>query len=791
MNAIVALALALGSLQEAERHAPVDFYGEIQPLIAVHCVRCHGAEKPKGGLRLTRREDALRGGASGEAAIVPGDSARSRLFRLVTSTDADERMPRKGRPLAAREIDLLRRWIDQGASWPEKDDYWAFQPPRRPAVKDPARAIDSLVLAKLESRGIAPSPPASRETLLRRVTFDLVGVPPSPEERDAFLADGATDAYERVVDRLLADPRHGERWARHWLDVARYAESDGFENDKIRPHAWRYRDYVVRSLNDDKPYDRFVMEQIAGDELWPGDGDALIATGFSRLGAWDELCKNEKQRWQDYLNDATDTLGAAFLGLTLGCARCHDHKYDRVTMKDYYSLQAFLAGSRRDRKPLPGGGADPEEVRKALAAAEASVVEAKRRMEDLRRKHAFAILDERRKETRVGRLILVPDDEVKKRVDKLDKEARDRIDKEIKARDVEADLYRPFAEGVFASERKPATRILHRGELGSPGAEVQPAFIDALGGGSGATRGALARWVASRENPTTARVIVNRLWQHHFGRGLVGTPSDLGRNGDRPSHPELIDWLACELMEGSWKLKRLHKLMVMSATYRQSSAPNEAAARLDPENRLLWRMNRRRLEGEAIRDAVLVASGRLNPKRGGPGVYAKIGKEVLIDLPNNDKLPSWGTATESEGCRRTIYVFQRRALMLPIVEAFDGADMNNTCARRAVTTVAPQALSLFNGEFAREEAAHFARRLEGVEARERVNLAWRIALSREPSPAELEAAAAFLEEQAARRLGAGAGTGGAPEAARKEADRAALVDFCHVLLNTNEFVYVD
>ncbi len=798
--------------QEKSPRAPsdrVDFYGEVKPLLAIHCAKCHGAEKPKAGLRLDRRDGLLKGGESGEAAVVPGKSAGSVLIRRVGSKDPEERMPPKGEPLAAAQVETLRRWVDQGAPWPDKDDYWAFKPPERPAVPGVKEAgvpnpIDAFVQAKLESRGLRPAPPAEKVALLRRLTADLVGMPPAPEEADAFLADGSPDAVEKLVDRLLADPRYGERWARHWLDLVRYGESDGYENDKVRPHAWRYRDYVIRSLNDDKPYDRFIREQIAGDELAPGDPEAIVATGFARLSPWDPLCKNEKQRWQDFLNDATDTTGSVFLGMTLGCSRCHDHKYDRITMTDYYSLQSFFAEARRENKPLPDGGNDPGHFRREVERAEAAVKSLRAEKQELRDRNALRVVLEKSQAGEPDEKLSPTDEEIRKSVDKHDKARASAVEKEIKLQESVADLYRPTAEVILETGAKAApTHLLKRGNLATPGPEVKPAFIaalagdrpeasvaPALGGKSTGRRSALAEWLASPSNPMTARVIVNRLWQHHFGAGIVATPSDFGRNGRKPTHPELLDWLACELVANGWRLKPIHRLMLTSATYRRSTAFDAESAKADPENRLLWRMNRLRLEGEALRDSILAVSGRLNPKRGGPGVYPRISKEINTELPTNDQPPCWGTATEEEGCRRTIYVFQRRALMYPLVEAYDGAEMSHTCPKRPVTTVAPQALSLFNGEFARGEARFLAERAardSGGDRGRQVERAYRLALVRPPSEEDRKEALRFLDGQARRRLPPGE----ADARARAEAERMALVDFCHVLFNSNEFVYLD
>ena len=570
-------------------------------------------------------------------------------------------------------------------------DHWAWKPPVRPDVPRVRAAawarnpIDAFILAKLEAAGLKPAAPARREQLLRRVTFDLTGLPPTPAEIDAFLADGTADAYERVVDRLLASPHYGERWGRHWLDLARYAESNGYEHDEARPEAWRYRDYVLRAFNADKPYDRFVREQLAGDELAPDDPDALTATGFNLLGPDMTDASSQAARRQNTLDDMTDTAGLVFLGLTVGCARCHDHKFEPIPQSDYYRLQAFFAPALR--------------------------------AEDFRRNKQFAVLREK-------------------------------------------------------AAAPPKTFVLSRGELKRPGNEVAPGYpiillpakrsapaaFRPLSASSG-RRSALAAWLTDARNPLTARVLVNRLWQHHFGRGLVPTASDFGIRGQPPTHPQLLDWLACEFVSGGWSIKRLHRLMLLSNTYRQSTRPAAEARQRDPENQLFSRMNRQRLEGEAIRDALLAVSGRLDRRLGGPSVYPP--------LPTAVK--GWTVSADPrDHRRRSVYVFARRNLRFAFLEAFDLPDSNLSCPKRERSTTATQALTLLNSAEVREAAKALAARVEGAAATQagRVTLAYRLALGRRPTAAELGIARAFLAE-------------------------SPLAEFCRALLNLNEFVYLD
>jgi hypothetical protein len=757
----------------------VNYHEHIKPVLAVHCLKCH-EDDAKGGLRLDTRERALSGGESGEAGIVPNQSARSEVVRRIHSHDADDMMPPKGARLTDAEKALITRWIDEGAKWPERDDYWAFQPPREAAVPDGAGAnpIDRFVSARLVANGVAPVPEADARTLLRRAFFDLVGMPPTPEEAALFLNDKSPDAYQKLIARLLADPRYGERWARHWLDVARYGESDGYEDDKVRPLAWRYRDYVIRSLNADKPYDRFVQEQLAGDELWPDDPDAWIATGFLRLGAWDGMSKEPEKQRADFLNDATDATGAVFLGMTLGCARCHDHKYDAISQRDYFAVQAFFGGAQRERPEMKVRPAEPEFVTAAFKADSAELSRLRGEREELLTAARAAIEKENASQPEKKK---PSDDDVKKRADKDSAGKLGKLDEAIKPLAARIRFHEPHAEAVTGCARP--VRLLKGGELSRPGDEISPGFIAAMqrAGDSAPEpkRAALARWLTSPEHPLTARVIVNRVWQHHFGAGLVATPSDFGRNGQRPTHPDLLDWLARRLIADGWSLKKLHLFIMTSDTYRRASSTDGPAFAKDPDNKLLWRANRRRIEAEAIRDTLLAVSGTMNPAMGGPGVYARLPAGINVEFPNNDKELSWGAGSEADHRRRSIYLFQRRTLTYPLMEVFDAAPMNQSCAARPLTTVAPQALALFNGEFARECAGHLASRLKneaGDDASRRIERAFQLAFTRPPSATERTAALDFLRDQTALRKGDA---------------NSAFIDFCHTLLNANELIHAD
>ena len=568
------------------------------------------------------------------------------------------------------------------------DDHWAWKPPIRPAVppvagSQPTNPIDAFIRAKLDAVGLSPAPPAMPEQLLRRVTFNLTGLPPTPDEIDEFVRDKSPDAWGKVIDRLLASPRYGERWGRHWLDLARYADTNGYEFDEPRPDAWRYRDYVIRSFNADKSFDRFAIEQIAGDEAVPGDRDALIATGFNLLGPDMTDASDQAQRRHNTLNDMTDTTGLAFLGLTVGCARCHDHKFEPIPQVDYYRLQAFFAPTvfRRDLSVAsPAERKAHDDAMSSYLAATSAIRDEIAALEEPHRTKLFeAKLSKLSPEAQAAhrtpvekrnggqqelvaeteRKVVVTAAEIAKAMSANDRAKLAALQNRLKTFDAKKPPPLPVAMGLTdASGPPPKTHVLDRGELSNKAAEVTPGYLAVLSSGgkpanaeptkdSTGRRLALAKWIANPDNPLTARVIVNRLWQHHFGRGLVATPSDFGLRGGRPTHPELLDYLATELVNGGWHLKHMHRLMLTSETYQQSTQASPEALANDPDNKLLARMNRQRLEGEAVRDALLAVSGRLNPIMGGPGVVlpessaaaggskaASIGNKIAIDMIN-------------------------------------------------------------------------------------------------------------------------------------------------------------
>ncbi len=691
------------------------------------------------------------------------------------------------------------------------EPHWSFAPPTRPRtpkvkqtvwVRNP---IDAFILAELDANDLKPANEADRATLLRRVTFDLTGLPPTPAETDAFLDDKRPNAYERVVERLLASPRYGERWAQHWLDLARFADTDGFEFDQTRPDAWRYRDWVVSALNRDVPYDRFLTLQLAGDEVAPEDPSAIVATGFNRCYP-DMVDQNDQGlRRQNSLNDMTETTGLVFLGLTIGCARCHDHKTDPIKIDDFYRLQAFFTPARfRDDLPIasPREKAEYEARRSAWDEKQSVLRAALNRLEAPARSlfapgHPAGLDDETivafsrdfsERTPRDERLIFEANAK-DKRVPKLawqlglepwSRALRDDLLRRLERSRVEEPARLPSARGVDeAGPSAPATYLLKRGELSMRGPEVfpdVPGVLKPVAGlasiqphpNSTGRRTALAAWLARPEHPLTARVIVNRLWQHHFGQGIVATSSDFGVMGAEPSHPALLDWLASELPRRGWRVKEMHRLLVTSATYRQSTRATAEAMELDPDNELLGRFRRARLDGEAIRDALLAVSGTLSPTIGGPSVFPELPAELT-------KLSSKGAVwpvspTVEERSRRSLYVFIRRNLRYPFFEAFDRPDTNASCPRRSVTTIAPQALTLLNSRIAHDAASALALRVSreaGPSRDAQIPLLFHLAYGRAPDPEEAALARGFLERD------------------------PSLERLCLAILNANEFVYID
>jgi hypothetical protein len=718
----------------------VDFNRDVLPILSGHCFACHGpdASKRKADLRLDVRESAVaeRGGGS---AIVPGRPAEGALIARITAPDAEGRMPppKAGPRLKADQVRLLRTWIEQGAAYTA---HWAFLPPRRPPlprVQDatwPQTPIDHFILQRLEQQRLRPAPRASREVLIRRATLDLIGLPPTPAEIEAFLADVSPNAYERLIERLLQSPHYGERWGRHWLDVARYADSGGFETDIFFANAWRYRDYVLRSFNADKPFDQFIREQIAGDELDPNDRQALLATALYTIGpVLEEAGMVRGKLDYDWLTDAVDTTGSAFLGLTLGCARCHDHKYDPIAQRDYFGLQAvFAASDLFDFNP------DGTILREHVA------------------------LRKTEKEFQQAQKIVV---------------------REKKPADYDEYPELPL-RGLGHRSKPLAVRLLHRGELDRPGEAVEPGLPAQLATGSSMGslprdkwRTALANWVASDQNPLTARVLVNRLWQWHMGQGLVRTPNDFGTRGERPTDSELLDWLAVEFMEHGWSFKHLHRLLLLSSTYQMASTATPEALRLDPSNHLWTRFQPRRVEAEVVWDSMRAVAGTLNRKMYGLPIVPPLDPRELIG-----NYRSWSPSPPEEADRRAVYLVVRRSFRFPALSAFDLPDNVSSCGQRDSTVVPNQALALLNNRTIREQAGAFAERLlrEAGRSREAVAArAWLYVYGRTITADELREVVAFLRarEQTAP-----------PEATDPRKD--AVAELGVALFNTSEFLYL-
>ena len=797
------IALLLGPILAANLLAQSNadlFTGQLLPVFAKNCVGCHMGGNASGGLHLDNLDSVLAGGKHGPA-LAPGDAMGSLLLQYVRG-ERSPKMPMGG-ALDPSTIDLLAKAVAQmkpAAESKKTNPYldWLLHKPKEPAlpavqnanwVKNP---IDRFILAKLEEKGLQPAHPASKRALLRRVYFDLIGLPPTPAEIEAFEKDNSPDAYEKIVDKLLADPRYGERWARHWLDLARFAESDGFAIDAERPTAWRYRDYVIRSFNQDKPYDTFVKEQIAGDEMQGGNrSERLVALGFLRMGTWEADANFKTQLRQDVLNDITTTVGQVFLGFTVGCARCHDHKYDPIPQRDFYRLQAFFAPMRVEDRPAPFSEPEhPKLMKTNQREFEDEAEEANDALKQLeeRLKEKFASVHKSKPETKKGGDFMKALKDAKDPTFAAEERAKwtEASNHARKLTEMSA-RYRPVAYSVsdVVPPQVPSlaeTYVLAGGELANKGEKVEPGFLQAVvgknetatipfAGGSSGRRTALAEWIASANNPLTARVIVNRLWQHHFGEGIVRTPSDFGINGDRPSHPELLDWLATRLVAEHWSLKAIHRLMLTSNAYRQSTEnPNyEKYVQADPKNQLLWRMNWIRLEGEAIRDSVLAISGQLQSSDGGPGVFVS----VPSDLAEGFEFFKWFPSSEKEQARRTIYTFQRRSVMNPMIEVFDGANMSEVCSRRSTTIVPTQAFALMNSPFMNAEAKHFAERViefAGPDRDKQVEDAFLLALGRAPSAGERQKAVQLFTSASASD---------------------ALARLGLVLFNLNEFLYLE
>lgn len=812
------------------------FENEIRPLLVENCLKCHGPDKQEGSLRLDSLDAMLTGGDSGPA-IEVGAAAKSLLVSAVRHEDFE--MPPNKR-LSDEHIDALIAWIDSGAVWPETSaggleirrqhalsdedrDYWAFRPLARITPPDISTAVDSdrrqndidaFIIAALNEQGLTLAPPAEPLVVLRRLYFDLVGVPPTPDEVDAYLADRSEGAYERLVDHLLDDPRYGQRWGRHWLDLVRYAESDGFKQDAYRPTAYLYRDYVIDALNRDIPYDQFVAEQIAADEISPDDPQRLAATGYLRHWIYEYNQRDVRTQWSNILNDLTDVTSEVFLGLGMGCARCHDHKFDPILQKDYYRLQATFAAFLPRDDALYGTQEELQAYRAQQRTWEEATAEIRKEMEALeqgvRERTASKAIDKFPPDVR-PLLRRVSDErtpheqqiadlafrQVTEEWNKLDyakqlKGADKKRWEELKEELSKFDHLKPTPPNALlaAGETGPQAPPIFIPSTGTSAEPIEPATLEVLGGKplvaipptngkSTGRRTALAAWINDPANPLPHRVIVNRVWQYHFGSGIVPNASDFGRLGGPPSHPELLDWLANWWLENGRSFKRLHKLIVQSAAYRQASQhPDQASSDLvDHENRWLWHFSARRLDAEQVRDAMLVAAGTLDGKAGGP-------------------------AGEHSTYRRTIYTQVMRNKPDPILNVLDAPDGNGTVAKRSVTTTPVQSLLLVNSPWPLQVAEHMAEsvRAEAASTEDQIKLAFRRCYARQPSDRELHIAMQFIDRQM-QHIAEQTATPSKQENQTEEkratdaqvpsAYTQALGDLCHVLLNSSEFLYID
>ena len=841
----------------AQTTKKVSFANDVAPLLSRACMKCHGLASPMANLDLRTRAGALKGGQHGPA-IVPGDAPPASCTSMSPRQEQPQ-MPLGGK-LSAEEIAVLKSWIDSGADWDSsvalssdaapasaatekkftdaQRNYWAFQKVVKPAVpsvkaKSWVRTpVDAFILAKLEEKNLKPNPPADKITLLRRAYFDLIGLPPTPEQVQAFLSDKSPQAFEKVVSELLASPHYGERWGRHWLDLARYADTQGFKADETRPNVWRYRDYVIDAFNRDLPYDRFIKEQIAGDELYPNDPAAKIATGFNRLWPDESNLANPILMRQEILDDITDTVASVFTGLTYGCAKCHDHKFDPILQKDYYKLQAFFAGTTNaDRTSLLTGEqasayqqqyAEWDAKTRDIRAAMNQILEegrlniTKDAIGMFPKEAQEAVFTPPEKRTAMQWQMyyrsasrLPKDAAVEKSLKGDVKERYAALKKELAQYDSIKPPDPPVAEAMVDQGREaPATHILAKGVWDAPLDEVQPGFLSIIdpnpakivppeGMQSSGRRTALANWLTAPSNPLPSRVMVNRIWHYHFGQGIVGSPSDFGIMGERPSNPQLLDYLASAFVENGWSIKNMHRMIMLSNAYQQSSAYQEAAAKVDPDDKLVWRFARRRLEGEVIRDSMLFAGNQLNLKMGGPGVFPPLPPGV--SMPGSNYL-NWKTEKDqAEANRRSVYIFVKRNLRYPMFETFDFPDTHEPCPRRNATVTPTQPLALMNDELVMEWSRALASRVlndSGLSAEQQIERAYRLLLSRAPNPEESKSILDFLNEQSgliAERLAKGDKVP-MPDAVPQgmtPARAAAFVDLCHTLLNSNEFIYMN
>ncbi len=734
-------AFAEDRSNEGARHHedPPDFDTQVAPILITRCLECHQQPDASGGLTLTTRENLVAGGDSGKA-IETDSPDESYLLQRLKAGEMPPEQKGQSQKLPAEEIGLLQRWIASGAKWPKGRkldrferstdvragrDWWSLQPIVRPPVPtlkngpQPDHPIDAFIAARLSDHDLTAAPPANRRTLIRRLYYDLIGLPPTRQQIEAFVADESDQAFEKLIDRLLASPQYGVRWTRYWLDLVRYADTSGYERDQEKPFAWKYRDWVVDALNRDMPYAQFIVHQIAGDEIDRRNEQSVIATGFLRLGTWNDEPNDPADYQYDRLEDMVHTTASAFLGLTVKCARCHSHKFDPILQEDYYRMAAaFWAGpiGARDRKLL--GGPTAEEVGFADVLAWTDI-----------------------------------------------------------------------------GPQPPPLHVLGGGERHRPMQQVSAASLSSIptlersfgpppkGSRTSRRRLQLARWIADPRHPLTPRVLVNRLWQHHFGQAIVRTPNNFGFLADPPTHPQLLDWLAAEFIKRGGSLKQMHKLMVTSQTWQQSSLHprHQQYLQMDPSNRFCWHAPRRRLDAEAIRDSMLAVSGELELTIGGESFRPTLSPEALEGLSR--KSAAWKASPPEKQRRRSLYMFMKRGLLPPMMTVFDLCDATGSCGQRSVTTVPTQALALMNNRFVHQRGQHLAAQIisHRPQLAQQVEMVWSRILGRRPTKDELNLAMNHVTTQSKTFA----------SSQEPSADVWALASLCHVLMNSNEFLYVD
>jgi len=806
---VSAIAYSLGLLlvgnasmlqaQQASNEA-VDFVQDVKPILAKHCYACHGPDESEGGLNLSTKRTAFAETDSGSHAIVPSDPAASEILVRVTSNDEFDQMPPEGERLTPSQVEILRQWIQQGATW---DEHWAFKPMQVipvPEVNDQEWAkhpIDAFIYSSLDSAGLRPNPPAKRQDLLRRAFYDLTGLPPSAQLIKEFSEDPSSETFAKHVEDLLASPHYGERWGRHWLDLVRYAETNSYERDGPKPNAWKYRDYVIRSFNEDKPYDRFVAEQLAGDELDQVTKETLTATGYYRLGIWDDEPADPKLAIYDELDDILTTTSQVMLGLTINCARCHDHKIDPIPQKDYYSLLSMFAdvtswGSRGDQRSNNQIDVSSDELNERYRSND----EAKRKIDsEIREMEQAGIAT-----------MSAPDQRAtegprKQREDVLKAKLKDHLSEEqwtayqglkSEQKRIEQEARslppREMVMGLARTQEPKQMFVLQRGSPHVPGEPVDPDFPEIFNSESleltslkpseksSGRRRALAEWITSKNNLLAARVAVNRIWQFHFGRGIVRSANNFGQLGTPPTHPELLDWLALRFIETGWSFKEMHRVIMSSRTYQMSSSIQEAAAAVDPNNDLFWKFDSRRLSAEEIRDSILLTNGSLNSNPYGPSFYPQLSREVLAGQSRPGS--GWGQSNEADQNRRSVYIHVKRSLLTPLLTAFDFPDPDLTCEDRFITLQPAQSLALLNSEFVHQQAARLAKSIEpqAIGDEEVVRKAILAVLSRKASEEEIENGTGLI--------------------ARLQSDFSVNRDravelYCLSVLNWNEFLFLD